>query len=201
MNCLDAREMFAELLAEELEPAAVARLTAHVAACAACADELALLQAAVADIGQLPVHTAPPELTNAVMGKLASGPGWFERLRESWGTAALAAAGAGAIAAGALLPGSSSNSPAAPTTTGQPAAAVASEGERSAAKSLARTAPQTAEAVTVQRPPVKSDRATRRAGPGAGPRIEALEGGREGQPVEPSVGTTDLERPLDEPRD
>ncbi|MBI4868950.1 MAG: hypothetical protein HY816_18575 [Candidatus Wallbacteria bacterium] len=202
MNCLDAREMFAELLAEELQPAAAERLTAHVAACGACADELDLLRAAVAEIGQLPVHAAPPELADAVMGKLASGPGWFERLRESWGTAALAAAGAGAIAAGAFMPGASSPPPAGLPAAGQPvspAAASAPEGERSAARSLAPTVPESA--AVAAGPSSEPARAERRIGPGAGPRIEALQGSREGRPVEPAAGTADLERPLDGPKD
>ncbi|MBI3890837.1 MAG: hypothetical protein HY303_04835 [Candidatus Wallbacteria bacterium] len=199
MNCTTARDEFSELLAEQPDARPAGSLAAHLDGCTACAAELDHLRSALAGIGALAVCAAPAGFTDLVMGKLGAGPSLLERLRHSWKGAAVAAAVAGVLAIGSWAPRGDKPLPA--MQPSPPAAARSVETPAGRAATAPTSAPATLASSSVSDASSHaSPTARRHAPPPAGPRTEAVEGNRDGRPVESPADAGNLDRPLDGPR-
>lgn len=70
MRCEDARERLQEYLDGQLPPAETQTVEAHLAACAACREDLALLRQVDAALATLPVLEEPAAFTAQVMARV-----------------------------------------------------------------------------------------------------------------------------------
>lgn len=98
--CLAIADRIDSWLDGDLSPSETAELTAHLAACAVCREELRLAQRLRDTLRAMPVERCPDTVVDRVYARIApSRPGWRERIGAALWRPALA----GALAAALLL--------------------------------------------------------------------------------------------------
>lgn len=119
LGCQQARQWFSALQDKELSQDREIRLKAHLDACPDCRAEYSRLEAAWAELGELPAPSAPVAFAGQVLERLDAGPRWLNVLRPlprfapsvaSLGVMLLLGLVAGGFLGHAVLPGQEADS-------------------------------------------------------------------------------------------